>query len=72
MLSRSSVGAQFILGSWYKKSELGTRAAVFCCFGKWVAWPEAGSRKGTSGLEMDLYCCVSDDVAGGAIWLVYW
>lgn len=28
-----SVGAQFILGSWYKKSELGTRTAVFCVFG---------------------------------------
>ncbi|CRG86974.1 Pantothenate transporter FEN2 [Talaromyces islandicus] len=27
------VGAQFILGSWYKKSELGTRTAVFCVFG---------------------------------------
>ncbi|TLD34987.1 putative permease of the major facilitator superfamily [Venturia nashicola] len=27
------VGAHFILGSWYKKSELGTRAAVFCSFG---------------------------------------
>jgi ACS family pantothenate transporter-like MFS transporter len=29
----NSVGAQFILGSWYKKSELGTRTAVFCIFG---------------------------------------
>ncbi|PYI25884.1 MFS general substrate transporter [Aspergillus indologenus CBS 114.80] len=27
------VGAQFILGSWYQKSELGMRAAVFCVFG---------------------------------------
>ncbi|RAL08071.1 MFS general substrate transporter [Aspergillus homomorphus CBS 101889] len=27
------VGAQFILGSWYQKSELGIRAAVFCVFG---------------------------------------
>ncbi|KAI1841862.1 hypothetical protein JX265_010828 [Neoarthrinium moseri] len=27
------VGAHFIYGSWYKKSELSTRAAVFCCFG---------------------------------------
>lgn len=27
------VGAHFILGSWYKKSELGTRAAIFCSFG---------------------------------------
>lgn len=28
-----SVGAHFILGSWYKRSELGIRAAVFCVFG---------------------------------------
>ncbi|KAJ6120973.1 pantothenate transporter [Penicillium sp. IBT 18751x] len=28
------VGAQFILGSWYKRSELGIRAAVFCVFGQ--------------------------------------
>lgn len=28
-----SVGAHFIYASWYKKSELGTRAAVFVCFG---------------------------------------
>lgn len=27
------VGAHFIYGSWYKKSELSTRAAIFCCFG---------------------------------------
>ncbi|KAK1139890.1 hypothetical protein N8T08_011051 [Aspergillus melleus] len=27
------VGGHFILGSWYRKSELGKRAAVFCCFG---------------------------------------
>ncbi|KAK7744114.1 hypothetical protein SLS53_003635 [Cytospora paraplurivora] len=27
------VGAHFIYGSWYKQSELGTRAAVFCGFG---------------------------------------
>ncbi|CAG8193443.1 unnamed protein product [Penicillium olsonii] len=27
------VGAHFILGSWYKRSELGIRAAVFCVFG---------------------------------------
>ncbi|KAL1979656.1 hypothetical protein VTN96DRAFT_5401 [Rasamsonia emersonii] len=40
------VGAQFILGSWYKKSELGTRAAVFCCFGQLGSmaggWIQAG------------------------------
>jgi ACS family pantothenate transporter-like MFS transporter len=29
-----SVGAHFIYGSWYKKSELGTRAAIFVCFGQ--------------------------------------
>lgn len=27
------VGAHFIYGSWYKQSELGTRAAIFCGFG---------------------------------------
>ncbi|KAI8281196.1 hypothetical protein K4K60_004385 [Colletotrichum sp. SAR11_57] len=27
------VGAHFIYGSWYKQSELATRAAVFCAFG---------------------------------------
>lgn len=27
------VGAHFIYGSWYKRSELSTRAAIFCCFG---------------------------------------
>ncbi|KAL4783722.1 major facilitator superfamily domain-containing protein [Aspergillus varians] len=27
------VGALFILGSWYRRSELGTRNAVFCVFG---------------------------------------
>lgn len=32
-LCLSSVGAHFIYGSWYKKSELGTRAAIFCGFG---------------------------------------
>lgn len=30
----NSVGAHFILGSWYKRSELGIRAAVFCVFGQ--------------------------------------
>jgi ACS family pantothenate transporter-like MFS transporter len=33
LLTACSVGAHFIYGSWYKKSELGTRAAIFCCFG---------------------------------------
>ncbi|PWY67948.1 MFS general substrate transporter [Aspergillus heteromorphus CBS 117.55] len=40
------VGAQFILGSWYKKSELGMRAAVFCVFGQLGtmagSWIQAG------------------------------
>lgn len=27
------MGAHFIYGSWYKQSELATRAAVFCAFG---------------------------------------
>lgn len=41
-----SVGAQFILGSWYRKSELGVRAAVFCVFGQLGTmsggWMQAG------------------------------
>ncbi|OKL62733.1 hypothetical protein UA08_01137 [Talaromyces atroroseus] len=40
------VGAQFILASWYKNSELGTRAAVFCVFGQFGSmaggWIQAG------------------------------
>ncbi|KAH8691627.1 major facilitator superfamily domain-containing protein [Talaromyces proteolyticus] len=51
------VGAQFILGSWYKKSELGTRTAVFCVFGQLGTmaggWIQAGllqSLSGKSGL----------------------
>ncbi|KAJ5885224.1 pantothenate transporter [Penicillium taxi] len=40
------VGAHFILGSWYKKSELGIRAAVFCVFGQLGtmsgSWIQAG------------------------------
>ncbi|RAL00168.1 pantothenate transporter [Aspergillus ibericus CBS 121593] len=40
------VGAQFILGSWYKKSELGIRAAVFCVLGQLGtmsgSWIQAG------------------------------
>ncbi|KAJ5631170.1 pantothenate transporter [Penicillium longicatenatum] len=40
------VGAQFILGSWYRKSELGVRAAVFCVFGQLGTmsggWMQAG------------------------------
>ncbi|KAF7594696.1 hypothetical protein BBP40_008589 [Aspergillus hancockii] len=51
------VGAHFILGSWYRKSELGTRAAVFCCFGHVGSmaggWIQAGllaSLSGKSGM----------------------
>lgn len=33
LTNKFSVGAHFIYASWYKKSELGTRAAVFVCFG---------------------------------------
>ncbi|KAH8807622.1 pantothenate transporter [Xylogone sp. PMI_703] len=51
------VGAHFIYGSWYKKSELGTRAAIFCCFGHIGSmsggWIQAGlleSLAGKSGL----------------------
>lgn len=53
----SSVGAHFIYASWYKKSELGTRAAVFVCFGHLGSmaggWIQAGlvqSLAGKSGL----------------------
>lgn len=52
-----SVGAHFIYGSWYKKSELGTRAAIFCSFGQIGSmaggWIQAGlleSLGGKSGL----------------------
>lgn len=47
------VGAQFILGSWYKRNELGTRAAVFCVFGQLGSmaggWIQAGLLKNASG-----------------------
>lgn len=53
----SSVGAHFIYGSWYKRSELSTRAAVFCCFGHVGSiaggWIQAGlleSLNGRAGL----------------------
>ena len=46
ILTVTSVGAQFILGSWYKKSELGIRAAVFCVLGQLGtmsgSWIQAG------------------------------
>lgn len=52
-----SVGGHFIYGSWYKRSELGTRAAVFCCFGHLGSmaggWIQAGllaTLDGKSGL----------------------
>lgn len=51
------VGAHFIYGSWYKKSELSTRAAIFCCFGHLGSiaggWIQAGllsAFDGTGGL----------------------
>lgn len=49
----NSVGAHFIYGSWYKRSELGTRAAIFCCFGHFGsmtgAWIQAGLLKSLDG-----------------------
>lgn len=51
------VGAHFVYGSWYKRSELGTRAAVFCCFGHLGSmaggWIQAGllaTANGKAGL----------------------
>ncbi|KAJ9389201.1 hypothetical protein DTO063F5_2361 [Paecilomyces variotii] len=47
------VGAHFILGSWYKKTELGTRAAIFCIFGHLGSmaggWIQAGLLKSLAG-----------------------
>ncbi|TVY13215.1 Pantothenate transporter liz1 [Lachnellula arida] len=47
------VGAHFIYGSWYKKSELGTRAAVFVCFGHFGSmagpWIQAGLLESLAG-----------------------
>lgn len=47
------VGAHFIYGSWYKKSELSTRAAVFCCFGHLGSmaggWIQAGLLESANG-----------------------
>ncbi|KAI5358383.1 putative major facilitator superfamily, MFS transporter superfamily [Septoria linicola] len=49
------VGAHFIYGSWYKQSELGTRAAVFCGFGNLGVmaggWIQAGLIKVLEGRE---------------------
>lgn len=57
ILTAYSVGAHFVYGSWYKKSELGTRAAIFCCFGDLGnmagGWIQAGlltSLDGKAGL----------------------
>ncbi|KAL1873004.1 hypothetical protein Daus18300_004145 [Diaporthe australafricana] len=51
------VGAHFIYGSWYKQSELGTRAAVFCGFGNlgnmaggWIQAALLGSLSGKGSL----------------------
>ncbi|KAH8651428.1 pantothenate transporter [Xylariales sp. PMI_506] len=47
------VGGHFIYGSWYKRSELGTRAAVFCCFGHLGSiaggWIQAGLLESANG-----------------------
>ncbi|KAJ5692443.1 pantothenate transporter [Penicillium macrosclerotiorum] len=47
------VGAHFILGSWYRRSELGIRAAVFCVFGQLGTmsggWIQAGLLKSLAG-----------------------
>ncbi|KAF2212836.1 hypothetical protein CERZMDRAFT_67755 [Cercospora zeae-maydis SCOH1-5] len=49
------VGAHFIYGSWYKQSELGARAAVFCGFGNLGqmagGWIQAGLIKSLEGRE---------------------
>ncbi|RDW77070.1 putative major facilitator superfamily permease-6 [Coleophoma cylindrospora] len=49
------VGAHFIYASWYKKSELGTRAAIFCCFGHVGSmaggWIQAGLLADFSGRQ---------------------
>ncbi|KAH6867843.1 hypothetical protein B0T10DRAFT_467637 [Thelonectria olida] len=49
----NSVGGHFIYGSWYNRSELGTRAAVFCCFGHLGSmaggWIQAGLLKSPDG-----------------------
>lgn len=55
VLIQFSVGAHFIYGSWYKRSELGTRAAVFCCFGDLGnmagGWIQAGLLVALEGKE---------------------
>lgn len=53
ILTQFSVGAHFIYASWYKKSELGTRAAIFVCFGHLGSmaggWIQAGLLESLAG-----------------------
>lgn len=53
----TSVGAHFIYASWYRQSELGKRAAIFCGFGNignmaggWIQAGLLGSLQGRGGL----------------------
>ncbi|EME79707.1 uncharacterized protein MYCFIDRAFT_37601 [Pseudocercospora fijiensis CIRAD86] len=52
------VGAHFVYGSWYKQSELATRAAVFCAFGNLGnmagGWIQAGLLKSLEGSSSSL------------------
>ncbi|KXS95047.1 hypothetical protein AC579_1611 [Pseudocercospora musae] len=52
------VGAHFVYGSWYKQSELATRAAVFCGFGNLGnmagGWIQAGLLKSLEGSSSSL------------------
>jgi len=52
------VGAHFIYGSWYRQSELGTRAAIFCGFGNLGnmagGWIQAGLIESLSGSSSGL------------------
>lgn len=53
LMVRYSVGAHFIYASWYKKSELGTRAAIFVNFGHLGSmsggWIQAGLLESLAG-----------------------
>lgn len=57
-LTSYSVGAHFIYGSWYKHSELGTRAAIFCGFGNLGnmagGWIQAALLQSLSGRSSSL------------------
>lgn len=51
------VGAHFVYGSWYKRSELSTRAAIFCCSGHlgsiaggWIQAALISALHGTGGM----------------------